>query len=418
MLQVMRAMDMLASVLVLCTFAFAEAADTCGRRRISLPHEDVKQLATANNYLAFNLYRELTFDSQDNVFFSPFTISSAFGALYFGARGKTSQELKEILGYQEANFMDESVHISFFYYLSEILPKFNSPENILSTACALLVNKNIVLIPEYKFDVQKLYEALVQAVDFKQPSTMQEINTWVKQRTHGKIDCLMDSADETTAFVLLTAAYFKGAWRMKFDSKNTILKPFYNGGMECRKKDVPTMHLSTTVRYVDSFEKDFQAIELPYKGKHVSMLILLPGSLSAMGEMEDNLSPQNFTTIRRTMYFTKVNISLPKFKVSYSQELSENMKALGAKDIFKPSADFSGMVLTNSSAYLSEVLHKAFIDVNEEGTEAASLTSIITTRMMPGAEDVPEFIVDRPFMFAIIDHKSSMVLFLGRVNSL
>ncbi|GIY88726.1 uncharacterized serpin-like protein TK1782 [Caerostris darwini] len=382
-----------------------------------MARENVQKLALANNELAFNLHRKLAASSSsDNVFFSPLSISSAMGMLFYGARGDTAEELRKVLGYEKADLPDELVHEAFSRFLSKVL-KSGDPY-VLDIANAVLVDEDMDLIDDYKNNVQELYKAQVREVDFSSNSAqiVRDINEWVKEKTKGKIEKLFDSLSPSTIMVLLNAVYFKGTWKYQFETRNTAMQMFYNNGLQSGGKSVSMMHMTERFPYT-TFE-DFKALELPYKGENVSMLVLLPNQRDGISALESSMTPEKLSQIQQQLSKTKVVVSLPKFKFEYSKELSPAMRALGANDIFG-AADFSGMTHSRSAA-VSQIMHKAVIEVNEEGSEAAAVTGIVFIRTSVVVDRPPEFTADHPFLFAIIEKGSTnnMILFLGRVNKL
>ncbi|GFW64676.1 serpin B8 [Trichonephila clavipes] len=380
-----------------------------------MAQENLQKLALASNELAFNLLRKLNTESK-NIFYSPFSISTAFGMLFYGSRGDTAEELRNVLGYQKADLIDDVVHDSFNRFLTEVLKgNASSDEYVLNSANAILVDKYLELLPEYKDNVQDLYKASVRDVDFAKDSAqlVGEINDWVKEKTNGKIDKLFERLSPSTIMVLLNAVYFKGTWKVQFETENTFSETFYNNGLESEGKRVPFMHMTNRFRF--TYFDDFKALELPYKGENISMLILLPNERDGLRDLEESLTPEKLSDVQKQLSETKVIISLPKFKMEFEKELSPEFQALGASSIFDAgAADFSGMT-PSKGIFVSQILHKAVVEVNEEGSEAAAVTGIVITRMRPIADLTPEIKADHPFLFAIIEKgsKSNMVLFLG-----
>ncbi|KFM58296.1 putative serpin-like protein, partial [Stegodyphus mimosarum] len=376
--------------------------------------DHLKKLAIASNNLALNLHRKLSSGSSSNVFFSPFSISTAFGMLYCGARGETAQEIRSVLGYEKANLSNQFVHSSFYRLLTESIKSGDSDSYVLNAANAILADKSLQLIANYKREVQELYQASVQDVDFAKdgPKIVEEINDWVKAKTNGKIDSLVDELDASTVLVLLNAVYFKGTWKTEFDVKKTKPQKFYNNGLESEAKEVPMMHIVGGFPY--TVDDDVEVLELPYKGENISMIILLPKSRDGLSALEQSLTLGRLENIRQQLDEMKVVVSLPKFKVEYSREMSGEFQSLGANKIFSPIADFSGMTNDNN-VYVSQILHKAVVEVNEKGSEAAAVTGIIENIMMI---PTPIFSANHPFLFAIVDNRNDMILFLGRVNNL
>ncbi|CAL1292433.1 unnamed protein product [Larinioides sclopetarius] len=385
-----------------------------------MDRENLQKLSLANNELAFNLHRRLASRSSDNVFFSPLSVSTAFGMLFYGTRGNTAQELRQALGFEKADLPSDLVHETFSRFLREVLKNEDSSAGyVLKAANAVLVDKHLELREDYKDDVQELYRAVVRDVDFstEAPKIVEEINEWVREKTNGKIEKLLDELSPSTILVLLNAVYFKGTWKIEFDREDTRDQIFYNYGLEANGKRISLMHMTEKLPFA-KFE-NFQALELPYKGENVSMLILLPDQRDGLQSLEENLTPEKLADVQRQLYSKEVDVSLPKFKLEFQEELSEDMKALGANEIFRAgSADFSGMT-PSRDVFVSQVVHKAVIEVNEEGSEAAAVTGIISNRMGL-IEERLEFTADHPFLFAILEKgsRSNMILFLGRVNNL
>ncbi|GIY05740.1 uncharacterized serpin-like protein TK1782 [Caerostris extrusa] len=404
-------------LLALCV-ALTSAEEDCAPD--AMARENVQKLALANNELAFNLHRKLAASSSsDNVFFSPLSISSAMGMLFYGARGDTAEELRKVLGYEKADLPDDLVHEAFSRFLSEVLKGGGSSDPyVLDIANAVLVDEDMDLIDDYKSNVQELYKADVRQVDFARNSAqiVREINEWVKEKTKGKIEKLFDSLSPSTIMVLLNAVYFKGTWKYQFETRNTAMQMFYNNGLQSGGKSVSMMHMTERFPYT-TFD-DFKALELPYKGENVSMLVLLPNQRDGISALESSMTPEKLSQVQQQMRKTKVVVSLPKFKFEYSKELSPAMRALGANDIFG-AADFSGMTHSRSAA-VSQIMHKAVIEVNEEGSEAAAVTGIVFIRTSVIVDRPPEFNADHPFLFAIIEKGSSnnMILFLVLVSLL
>ncbi|GBM18213.1 Serpin B8 [Araneus ventricosus] len=407
------------SVFLALCIALTSAGTSCTLQEMA--RENLQKLALANNELAFNLHRKLVSGSSENVFFSPLSISSAFAMLFYGAKGDTAQELRQTLGYEKADILNDLVHDTFSRFLSEVLKSGDSSDGyVLNAANAVLVDKHLELLEEYRSDVQDLYKAAVRDVDFltEAPKVVKEINAWVSEKTNGKIEKLFDELSPSTVLVLLNAVYFKGTWKTQFEPKHTRDQVFYNNGLESAGKRVQLMHLTSQFPYASV--DNFQALELPYKGENVSMLILLPNQRDGLRALESSLTPEKLAEVQQQLYKTKVEVSLPKFKLQFEKELSPEVKALGANHIFSAgSADFSGMT-PSKNVFVSQVLHKAIIEVNEEGSEAAAVTGIVSNRMRPIVDRTPQFRADHPFLFAIVEKgsNSNMILFLGRVFNL
>ncbi|GFU16317.1 serpin B8 [Nephila pilipes] len=328
------------------------------------------------------------------------------------------EELRTVLGYEKANLTNNSIHVSFQNYLSEILlSRNNSDSYIVKNANAIVVNDNVDLLLKYKNDVQDFYHASIRKTDFANNAdeAVKEINDWVKEKTNGKIENLLEELEPSTLMVLLNAVYFKGKWKVPFDPRFTEPRIFYNNGVESERKTVNTMQMFNSLRFA-SFD-DFQVLMLPYKGENVSFLILLPQQRNGLQALENSLTSEKLSIILDRLDEKRVRVSLPKFKFGVEEDLSEKIQELGANKAFeRNAADFSGLT-SDSQVFINKVIHKAVIEVNEEGSEAAAATGIQSLRSQIISDN---FRADHPFLFAIIEtgSKSNMVLFLGRVNNL
>ncbi|KAG8177425.1 hypothetical protein JTE90_026210 [Oedothorax gibbosus] len=373
---------------------------------------EILALSEANNYLAVNLHKELAKEGQ-NVFFSPFSISTALAMLFCGSRSETAAEMRQVLGYQAANIKDEDLKTSFEYLLAAIE---KSPDSyILACANSVLSQKDFSVKDEYKSLLVESFKALLEEVDFARESgvAVKKVNGWVGEKTNNMITNLLDSLDPSTVMVLVNAVYFKGSWKEQFNERETFLQYFYNNGDGENHKQVDMMHLKKEFNYA---EKDsYKALELPYKGEEISMLILLPNDRNGLQDLEKSLNPNFIQDLKSSMRNTKVEVALPKFKMEYSKALKETFQKLGMNRLFQRGAHFGGISDSNE-LLISEVIHKAVLEVNEEGSEAAAATAVVM--MLCSLQFDPEFIVDHPFLFVIYNSKNNMIWFMGRVDEL
>ncbi|GFT72424.1 serpin B6 [Nephila pilipes] len=370
----------------------------------------LKKVTSANNEFALNLYQSLAKNSS-NLFFSPTSIFIALGMLYDGARGETASELRNTLGFEKAQLSPEEVDLSFNYLLNNV---FVSTKNYtLTTANAILIDHRLKVLAEYRNKMQNYFQAKVQDVDFfKDRSKVEQlINYWVNSKTMGKIPRLVENLSPDTIMALLNAVYFKGLWEIPFDKESTRPAEFYNNGLKSKAKIVRTMHMSRRILYASS--PDWQIVELPYIGKNLSMMILLPEEQKGLEDLENSLTIRQIIEVRETLRPTTVSISLPKLRMECSMNLKRHLESMGLKNIFRD-ADFSGMV-EKLDVRVSNVEHKALVEITEEGTEAAGVTGVF---IVPMRATWPKlFKVNRPFIFTIMDTQSNTLLFIGRVMS-
>jgi len=371
-----------------------------------------RSLVEGNTDFALDLYRQLKTGS-GNLFFSPYSISTCLAMTYAGARTGTEKQMGQTLHFEK----DQRQLHSSFGELQRQLTEASKLEGIeLNIANALWTQKDPPLLPAFLQITKSEYQANVTQADFRTGAegARDKINRWVAQKTKDKIQNILppDSLTDLTRLVLANAIYFKGVWARQFEKAGTSNQPFLLS--TARHVEVPLMHHFDEVRYTE--DADFQAVELPYKGGGLSMVILLPRQVDACSKLEDRLTPALLSRSFGGMKKQKVEIFLPRFKLESSFELNDTLAKMGMRDAFGPKADFSGMDGTES-LYISGVFHKAWGEVNEEGTEAAAATAVVMTRsaVIKQPPPPPIFRADHPFIFLIRDTRSGSVLFLGRL---
>ena len=356
------------------------------------------------NQLAIDLYKQ-TAASDGNLFLSPYSISTALAMVYGGARGETDQQMNDTLCFARQG----ATHPAF----SNLRKKFNGIQekgnSQLNVANSLWPQADYPFLADYLGLAKEFYGTDIEPVDFKRESEAARlrINNWVKTKTNDKIKDLLEKGTVTsdTRLVLANAIYFKGNWASPFKKEATHDVPFsIQPGTEF---SVPMMSLTDDFNLARG--DDFQALELPYAGDDLSMIVLLPNDKNGLASLEKTLRPEMLADLP----FNKqeVRVQLPKFKFEWKFELSKTLKAMGMPIAFTDQADFSGMDGSKGLA-LDFVIHQAFVEVNEEGTEAAAATAAsIRTTSMP-----PMFAANHPFLFLIRENETGTILFIGRVN--
>lgn len=369
---------------------------------------DVAAVVKGNNTFAFDLYAAVT-PEKGNLFLSPYSISSALAMTYAGARGQTAAQMKKTLHFDLA---DIKLNSGF----SELMKTFNASDKKyqLSVANALWGQRGTKFYPDFVRTVKTSYDAGFQEVDYihNTEQARQTINKWVEAKTNHKIVELIKPKilNELTRLVLTNAIYFKGRWESQFKPGQTEKEPFYaaNGA----KTKIPLMHQVGKFNYVETDQT--QILELPYQGGEVAMDILLPNSRSDFSKMESRLQSAEFETGLAKMAPRTVDVFLPRFKLEKDFTLNDPLIALGMKDAFDENkADFLGM--SQTFLYITRVVHKAFLEVNEEGTEAAAATAVIVGTKSAPMEIPVVFRADHPFFFLIRDLRSGSILFMGRM---
>ncbi|MCX5645766.1 MAG: ankyrin repeat domain-containing protein [Phycisphaerae bacterium] len=377
------------------------------------PQTAVEKLVSGNCAFAVDLYRELS-TTEGNTFFSPYSISTALAMTYAGARENTEKQMAKTLRFS----LDQSKLHPAFAELQGTLSKIQAAGNIkVHTVNSLWPQVGHPFLKEYLSLVEKHYGVSITAVDYRTEGTReaarQTINQWVEEKTENRIKDLIQPRHLTdfTRLVLTNAIYFKGKWKNEFDPKDTKDAAFYVSPSKFIQ--VPTMHHEEVFGYAQV--KSLQVLEMPYRGNELSMLVLLPARIEGLKELEQSLSVEALRDWKSHLQQKKVIVFLPKFRTTFQAELKATLQSMGMVDAFQwPGANFAGFDGDPNWFYIGEVIHKAYVDVNEEGTEAAAATAVV---MMLGGMPVPPpvFRADHPFLFLIQENSTGSILFMGRV---
>jgi serine protease inhibitor len=397
-------MKLLGTAIVVCfvLLAYGQGADTPAAA-------DRKAAVAGDNAFAGALYGQLGKQS-GNLFFSPESISTALAMAYAGARGETASEMAKTLHF---TLPPEKLHPA----MGALLRELNAPQEgyQLSVANALWAQHGYTFLDDFLKLLKNDYGAGLNQVDFKGSSetVRSTINQWVEQKTQDKIKDLLQpgSLRPDTRLVLTNAIYFKGNWQTQFDKAQTRDEDFHVS--EGQTKTSPLMHREGGFNYFKG--PSFQILEIPYKGKDLSMLVLLPDEIGGLASLEQALTNTQ-QWLRQLAPVSKVIVTIPKFKMTQQFELGATLGAMGMPAAFSGSANFSGMTGTRDFA-ISQVIHKAFVDVNEEGTEAAAATAVTMRALAIRVPDQPPpvFRADHPFVFLIRDNRTESIFFMGRV---
>ncbi|XP_072267901.1 leukocyte elastase inhibitor-like [Pyxicephalus adspersus] len=375
-------------------------------------------LTSANTQFSFDLFRKLSeSNSTGNIFFSPISISAALAMTFLGAQEKSAEQISKALHFDGVN----DVHSNFQTLNAQINKKAGSAYT-LNLANRLFGEKTFDFSSDFLSSLQSLYQAKLGTVDFltAYEAARQEINAWVSEQTRGKIPEVLSqgSVNSTTKLVLVNALYFKGDWAEKFNAEQTTEAPFMLNKNE--QKTVKMMYQKKKFPFNYVPEINCRILQLPYVEKELSMIILLPDCIeddtNGLQKLEKELTFEKFQewTHPDNMYPIDVNVHLPKFKLEDSYKLKSVLSSLGMVDVFDASrADLSGMS-GSKNLYLSEVVHKTFVEINEEGTEAAAVTAGIAMMCMLREE---EFNANHPFLFFILHNETKSIMFAGRYSS-
>ncbi|XP_051003159.1 serpin B8-like [Acomys russatus] len=371
------------------------------------------ELYEANGSFAISLLKILgEEDKSQNLFFCPLSISAALAMVYLGAKGATAAQMSQLLGLSRV----EDVHSHFQTLLAEV--NKTDTQYLLKSACRLFGEESCDFLPTFKEFCQKFYQAGLEELPFVKDAERcrKHINDWVTEKTEGKISEVLSPGTvcPLTKLVLVNAMYFKGKWKSQFDRKYTRGMLFKTNQ---EKKTVQMMfkHAKFKMGHVD--EVNMQVLVLPYGEEDVNMVILLPDENTDLSVVERALTYEKLRAWinSENMTESKVQVFFPRLKLEESYNLESFLQRMGMTDAFEETkADFSGMT-TKKNVPVSKITHKCFVEVNEEGTEAAATTAVVRNARCCRVE--PRFCVDHPFLFFICHDKISTILFCGRVTS-
>jgi serpin B len=391
---------LMALVMFFCNIAMADTDN------------DLKVVSQGINKFSFDLYKKLKDkNKEENLLYSPASISITLAMTYAGASGNTEKQMANVLNF---TLPQHRIHLAY----SKLIENLKSNKDYeLNIANALWLQKDYKYLQEFLNIMEKYYKGGFNEVDYKTnpEGARRKINDWVSRETKGKIKDILNPGDikEYTRFVLTNAIYFKGKWQTEFDKKSTKDEDFYliNG----QKTKVKMMYQNNIFNYYEN--DDLQLLEIPYKGNKISMVIILPkvGKFKTVENMMDEKKLQEWMKSARKK---EVVTYIPRFKFTQRFELSENLFEMGMEDAFdEDKVDFSG-ISGEKDLYIRNVIHKAFVEVNEEGTEAAAATAVGGWLIISlHQEQVLPIIfnADHPFIFLIRDKETGSILFMGRV---
>ncbi len=401
----------LVSLLILCT--------GCNNLSALLPDDRQNEpepvsidtnVVTANTRFGFDLFNEIRQTEENkNIFISPLSVSIALAMALNGAAGETEQAMTNTMHLQGLDA--ESINVGYAGLRGAL--QTSDPKVTLTIANSLWARQGVPFKQDFLQRNTEYFGAEIATLDFMDPNTLITINQWVNTNTNGKIPKILDEINADLVLFLINAIYFKGTWQTEFDPAHTRDGTFHlaTGG----EKQVPMMTRSGDYPYYENYEEKFQAISIPYGDGRMSMYVFLPYRESDLNAFLEGLNTENWENRISQFREQEIFLSIPKFKLEYEKTLNNPLQSLGMEIAFAAGlADFSRMAdldRLGKNLYIGEVLHKAVIEVNEEGSEAAAVTSIgIRATSAP-----PEFIANRPFFFAIRDNETETILFMGTV---
>ncbi|XP_014783776.1 serpin B3 [Octopus bimaculoides] len=379
----------------------------------SAKKQDISDLAASVDYFTNSLYEAVAAGTNENVFISPFSVATVLAMVYFGARQNSATQLENVLNITST---PDSVALAFKEYFS-LLKNSDKLITFNSVNC-LYANEKYHISEDYKNIIIKYFFSDIENVDFikNAEKTRITVNDWVKNKTNDKITDLLPSGSLTprTVLLLINAVYFKGIWADKFPEQETYSKQFYLS---------PDKTVSHDFMYISEYfstkvSKNYKVVELPYTGKSFSMFVILPNEINGLAVLEKEINAQFLKKIvnRKGFKMRYLELNMPKFRLESSFQLGDVLKKLGLFDIFDPQkADLSGMTRHNNNIFANEMFHKAFVDVNEKGTEAAAAFGVMVT---DGIIEIDmQFDVNHPFIFLIVDNQAKMIHFIGKVTN-
>nr|XP_037278139.1 serpin B3-like [Rhipicephalus microplus] len=372
-----------------------------------------KHLSRMIVHFSIDLHRELlkTRDQRNNTIYSPYSVATGLSMALAGARGKTAEELLSVI-----RTKDENVHDKF----ASFFPKLSNQKLQFYVANRIYSDLKFPVVDECAVFLNSTYSSNIVSVDFqnKSESVRVQINDWIKEATGSKITDLLapGSVGPTTSVILVNTIYFRGLWESPFSADKTSRRDFHVNAstkvqvdMMCQKEDFAITH---------SEELAARAIEMPYKGGRASMVVLLPDAIDGLSYLEHHLSHHKLSAVLADLKETpNVELSMPKLLLRQSFSLKNTLMTMGVNDLFTEKCDLSGMFKAGKPS-VSDIIHEACLQVDEEGMEAAAATAVTGAgSAAPAATQTTEFLVDHPFMLFILRGKSDMVLFMSSVRN-
>lgn len=373
------------------------------------------KLVSADNDFGFKMFSKLNGDEQfkRNVFISPSSISLALSMTLNGAGSSTAKSMSKALGFDGMK-LDE-VNKGNANMMKSL--EYGDPKVEISIANSLWLDKDFTFKKDFLNRTVRAYQADVETLNFTDPDAAQKVNGWVSKSTKGNIKEIVDPSmlNDLTAMLLVNAIYFNGKWTKPFKPESTSDMPFHLADKS--SKQVRMMYDSDKYRYMENSE--FQAISLPYGDKRFSLYVFLPSKKSSLDEFCKSLNSTNWRKWLSSMIEKEGDIKLPRFKMEYDASLKKILSQIGMADAFKQSADFTGMSDVKP-LFINEVVHKTFLEVDEQGTKAVASTVVILhaiSSTVPTGTQPFEMIVDRPFFCAIVDNQSGLIMFMGAITN-
>ncbi|WP_052131569.1 serpin family protein [Planococcus sp. CAU13] len=372
---------------------------------------DYKQIAEANNILGMKLLKDLSAREDGNIFVSPTSLYMALAMVYNGADGVTKEEIAKVL--ETEGLSPDDMNRANASLIAKLASDSGAIE--LNIANSIWAKDSYQYLQSFRESSQDYFNAEVETMDITDPASAKAINEWVDKETNGRIDKMVESPlSEDLAVILLNAIYFNGTWQYTFIEKMTEEQPFYPS--DGSTTEVPLMVLEEELAYMETDQ--FQAVALPYGEGEMNMHVFLPAENSSLDEFKSSLDNETWSDWMKNFESREGLVKLPKFELEYEVNLNETLQDFGMETAFNY-VDLSRMFETSNDLFISEVKQKTFVNVSEEGTEAAAVTSVAVDTESATADEEPPFelIVNRPFFFAITDEETGVILFMGSIEN-
>ena len=396
----------------ICILVCSQLFTACDSRLSVIGHFDSKRelstsekkLVTTDNAFGIRLFKQISQAQPDsNIFISPLSVSMALSMTANGADGSTREAMRTTLGSQDIN--EDEINASC-KSLIDLLVQLD-PDVVFEIANSIWSREGFEVERHFVDLNRKYFYAEIRELDFNLPTAPDSINAWISDRTHGKIDHVLNTISRETMMYVINAIYFLGFWKTQFDPDLTVEGPFTSPGgpLTCHM-----MHIETAFDYLET--ETFQAVDMPYGNDQYSMTLLLPKPGYSVDDLTVSITMQDLTNWMSDFSEEDVHLSMPRFKLTYETELKDILTAMGMGIAFDPSlADFT-RINPLGGLYISRLLHKTYIEVDEEGTEAAAVTVVELGRTSIEGKIM---IVDRPFLFIIREKHSGTILFIGKM---
>ncbi len=404
----MKQLGLIISTILIVSFSGCEKTADQVDRKINIT-KSTEELISSDNAFGMELFKKVIagLPEDENIMISPVSAALALAMTYNGANGATKDSMETAL--MKTGMATADINQSYKDLMAGL--KSIDPKVTFNIANSIWYRQNFDVLPEFIQTNQNYFNAEVQGLDFTNPQSLETINNWVAEKTNDKITEILNNIPASAIMYLINAVYFYGSWKFEFDASKTTEKDFYIPNQNSIKVDM--MMQDAELNYMSN--NDFSAVELPYGSEHYSMVVLLPSQTNTTEEIISQLNPDNWKVWNESFTKKEVVVSLPKFKFEFEDSLNNVLSAMGMGIAFSPvEADFT-KINPQGNLYISMVKQKAYVDVNEKGTEAAAVTVVEISYTSAGGDGKIYFTANKPFIFVIMEKESKSIIFIGRV---